>query len=167
MPFVFFHGLLLRHFSCLSAYVSVCSVRTLVEEMKDAVDVDKQQEMGDRLNKGIFTLRDMYEQFQVSLCVRLYVCSTLIAFFLQSVMKLGPLNKVMGMIPGIPPWMAQGAGAADGDNRIKGTRGEGMEEVCGNPTHYDIACVCFGNCGDAGRVAPHDPITSSLLCCLL
>lgn len=33
--------------------------------MKDAVDADKQQEMGDRLNKGIFTLRDMYEQFQV------------------------------------------------------------------------------------------------------
>ncbi|CAE7742523.1 SRP54, partial [Symbiodinium microadriaticum] len=74
--------------------------RTLVEEMKDAVDVDRQQEMGDRLNKGIFTLRDMYEQF-------------------QSVMKLGPLNKVMGMIPGLPPWMAQGAGGADGDNRIK------------------------------------------------
>lgn len=34
-------------------------------------------------------------------------------------MKLGPLNKVMGMIPGMPPWMAQGAGA-DGGDRIKG-----------------------------------------------
>lgn len=80
----------------------VHTVRTLVEEMKDAVDETKQQEMGERLSKGVFTLRDMYEQF-------------------QSVMKLGPLNKVMGMIPGIPPWMAQSAGGQDGDNRIKGT----------------------------------------------
>jgi hypothetical protein len=34
-------------------------------------------------------------------------------------MKLGPLNKVMGMIPGIPSWVAQGQGA-DGGDRIKG-----------------------------------------------
>jgi signal recognition particle GTPase len=40
----------------------------------------------------------------------------------QSVLKLGPLNKVMGMIPGIPAWMAQGpAGAPDGGDRIKGS----------------------------------------------
>lgn len=31
-------------------------------------------------------------------------------------MKMGPLNKVMGMIPGMPPWMSQGA---DGGDRIK------------------------------------------------
>jgi hypothetical protein len=36
-------------------------------------------------------------------------------------MKLGPLNKVMGMIPGIPPWMAQSAGGQEGGDRIKGT----------------------------------------------
>lgn len=35
-------------------------------------------------------------------------------------MKLGPLNKVMGMIPGIPPWMAQSAGGQEGGDRIKG-----------------------------------------------
>ena len=36
-------------------------------------------------------------------------------------MKLGPLNKVMGMIPGMPPWMAQGAGGGPdgGNDRIK------------------------------------------------
>ena len=37
-------------------------------------------------------------------------------------MKLGPLSKVMGMIPGIPAWMTQQQGAGgDGGDRIKGT----------------------------------------------
>lgn len=75
-------------------------VRGLMEEMKTIVDVDKQPELLDKFSKGIFTLRDMYEQF-------------------QNVMKLGPLNKVMGMIPGIPSWVSQGQGA-DGGDRIKG-----------------------------------------------
>jgi signal recognition particle subunit SRP54 len=35
-------------------------------------------------------------------------------------LKLGPLNKVMGMIPGIPPWMSQSIGGGDGGDRIKG-----------------------------------------------
>jgi signal recognition particle GTPase len=47
--------------------------------MKDAVDADKQQEMGDRISKGVFTLRDMYEQFQVSVgfidCLHILLCS--------------------------------------------------------------------------------------------
>lgn len=70
--------------------------------MNTVLDRDKQPEMMDKFNKGIFTLRDMYEQF-------------------QTVMKLGPLNKVMGMIPGMPPWMAQGAGGGPdgGNDRIK------------------------------------------------
>jgi signal recognition particle subunit SRP54 len=35
-------------------------------------------------------------------------------------MKLGPLNKVMGMIPGMPSWVTQGAGGAgDSNDRIK------------------------------------------------
>jgi signal recognition particle subunit SRP54 len=36
-----------------------------MEEMKTIVDMDKQPEMMDKFSKGIFTLRDMYEQFQV------------------------------------------------------------------------------------------------------
>lgn len=42
---------------------------------------------------------------------------------LKSVLKLGPLNKVMGMIPGMPAWMSQGAaGGPDGGDRIKGKK---------------------------------------------
>lgn len=86
--------------SFVSRLLGMGDVRGLMQEMNTVLDKDKQPEMIDKLNKGIFTLRDMYEQF-------------------QTVMKLGPLNKVMGMIPGMPSWMASGAGGADGDNRIK------------------------------------------------
>jgi signal recognition particle subunit SRP54 len=60
--------------SLLSVYVPLShhlcrvTVRGLVEEMKTVVDMDKQPEMLEKLNKGIFTLRDMYEQFQVRPC---------------------------------------------------------------------------------------------------
>lgn len=88
--------------SFVSRLLGLGDVRGLMEEIKNVVDVDKQTEMTDKFTKGVFTLRDMYEQF-------------------QNVMKLGPLNKVMGMIPGIPSWMTQqqGAGGADGGDRIK------------------------------------------------
>jgi len=36
-----------------------------MEEIKNVVDADKQSEMEDRFKQGVFTLRDMYEQFQV------------------------------------------------------------------------------------------------------
>lgn len=44
------------------------AVRGLVQEMNTVLDKDKQPEMMDKFNKGIFTLRDMYEQFQVRIC---------------------------------------------------------------------------------------------------
>ena len=45
--------------------------------------------MMEKFSKGEFTLRDMYEQF-------------------ENVMKLGPLSKVMAMIPGIPQMGGEG-----------------------------------------------------------
>jgi signal recognition particle subunit SRP54 len=90
--------------SFVSRLLGMGDVRGLMEEMKHVVDIDKQPEMLDRFGKGLFTLRDMYEQF-------------------SSVMKLGPLNKVMGMIPGMPSWMQQAAGGDEGTNRMKGKYG--------------------------------------------
>lgn len=75
-------------------------MRGLVETIKDTVGMDKQPELMDKFNKGIFTLRDMYEQF-------------------QNVMKLGPLNKVMGMIPGIPKGLIPNGGDKEGSLRLK------------------------------------------------
>lgn len=53
---------------------AICAVRGLVAEMNNVLDKDKQPEMMDKFNKGIFTLRDMYEQFQVRrpFCIVLY-----------------------------------------------------------------------------------------------
>lgn len=54
----------------------------LVSTINEAMPLDKQPELLNRLSKGCFTLRDMYEQ-------------------LQYVTKMGSLQKVMSMIPGM------------------------------------------------------------------
>ena len=54
----------------------------LVEAVKGAVDIEAQKEMMGRLKEGRFTLRDFYSQ-------------------LQTAMKMGPMGKVMSMIPGM------------------------------------------------------------------
>lgn len=88
--------------SFVSRLLGLGDMRGLVEQIKETVGAEKESEMMDKFTKGVFTLRDMYEQF-------------------QNVMKLGPLSKVMGMIPGIPPGLLGGGagGDADGGNRLK------------------------------------------------
>ena len=61
----------------------------LVDAVKDAVNIEEQKDMMQRLQHGKFTLRDFYSQ-------------------LQSVMKLGPLGKVMSMIPGVSGMLPEG-----------------------------------------------------------
>ena len=53
----------------------------LFNTIKEAVPLDKQPDIINRIAKGIFTIRDLYEQF-------------------QNVLKMGPLSQVMSMIPG-------------------------------------------------------------------
>ena len=74
--------------SFVSKLLGFGDVRGLMEEMKSIQGSDgtSQEEMMAKMAKGVFTLRDMYKQF-------------------QSVMKLGPLDKVMGMIPGMPDYL--------------------------------------------------------------
>jgi signal recognition particle subunit SRP54 len=48
---------------------------------------------------GVFTLRDMYEQ-------------------LSNILNMGPLGKVMGMIPGIPPELLAGT-EEEGTKRLR------------------------------------------------
>ena len=68
-----------------------------MKQIKDTIGDDKNDEMMEKFSKGEFTLRDMYEQF-------------------ENVMKLGPLSKVMAMIPGIPQMGGEGD---EGGNRLK------------------------------------------------
>eukprot|EP00172_Hildenbrandia_rubra_P003539 Plantae.Rhodophyta-Hildenbrandia_rubra.ctg5800.p1 GENE.Plantae.Rhodophyta-Hildenbrandia_rubra.ctg5800~~Plantae.Rhodophyta-Hildenbrandia_rubra.ctg5800.p1 ORF type:complete len:511 (-),score=98.70 Plantae.Rhodophyta-Hildenbrandia_rubra.ctg5800:1955-3364(-) len=73
-------------------------VSGLVKSIKEA-GLTENPEMVKRLTEGVFTLRDMYEQF-------------------ENIAKLGPLNKVMGMIPGMSQ-LLQGASGEDGSKRIQ------------------------------------------------
>lgn len=76
-------------------------VSGLVNTIKNAGMIDN-PELYKRMTEGIFTLRDMRDQF-------------------ENISKMGPLGKVMGMIPGMPD-MAAGAGAEagkDGGMKIK------------------------------------------------
>jgi signal recognition particle subunit SRP54 len=76
-------------------------IGTLMKEIKDAqgseADVKKARE---RMIKGKFTLRDMYQQF-------------------QTVMKMGPLNKMMGMMPGMPQNIMDMGMQEDGQKQMK------------------------------------------------
>ena len=71
-------------------------VRGLMNAMKDATGGKTQEELMEKMSKGEFTLRDMYGQF-------------------QRVMNMGPLNKVMGMIPGMPDYLIPKGGAGQDD----------------------------------------------------
>lgn len=76
-------------------------VGTLLEEIKETGMLDENSQMVQRISEGQFTLRDMYEQF-------------------SSVMKLGPLNRVLSMIPGLPSNLMPSGQGDEGANRIRG-----------------------------------------------
>lgn len=74
---------------------------TLAQEFKEKGILDAQPELMDRMAKGKFTLRDMRAQF-------------------AQVMKLGPLNKVMEMLPGpLGQMMGQMPQGADANAGVK------------------------------------------------
>ena len=56
-------------------------LEALLEKAKDAIDQDKAEDLGKRFLKGEFNLVDLYEQ-------------------MEAMNKMGPLNKVVEMIPG-------------------------------------------------------------------
>eukprot|EP01087_Luapelamoeba_hula_P004747 TRINITY_DN1469_c0_g1_i1.p1 TRINITY_DN1469_c0_g1~~TRINITY_DN1469_c0_g1_i1.p1 ORF type:complete len:496 (+),score=123.31 TRINITY_DN1469_c0_g1_i1:217-1704(+) len=71
----------------------------LFNTIKSAVPMEEQPELYKRLTEGLFTLRDMYEQF-------------------QNILKMGPLNKVMEMLPGMGNILKEGAGR-DSSRKVK------------------------------------------------
>jgi signal recognition particle subunit SRP54 len=86
--------------SFVSKLLGFGDIRGLMDEMKSITDGKSQEEMRERMAKGKFTLRDMYNQF-------------------QSVMKLGPMDKVMGMIPGMPDYLIPKNGDDKSTNRLR------------------------------------------------
>eukprot|EP01006_Ploeotia_vitrea_P008853 TRINITY_DN21045_c0_g1_i1.p1 TRINITY_DN21045_c0_g1~~TRINITY_DN21045_c0_g1_i1.p1 ORF type:complete len:491 (+),score=93.65 TRINITY_DN21045_c0_g1_i1:101-1573(+) len=74
--------------SFISRLLGFGDVEGLVDKIKSA-GIDSQSELYKRFTDGEFTLRDMYEH-------------------LQNVLKLGPMNKFMDMLPGCPPGLLKG-----------------------------------------------------------
>ncbi len=74
-------------------------VLSLIEHAKDRIDEKEAEVMAKRMAKNIFTLEDMRKQF-------------------QQVQKLGSMNKILGMLPGLGQMKEQLASVAT-DKRIK------------------------------------------------
>lgn len=90
--------------SFISRLLGMGDMRGFMEEMANTLKDggrEKQEAMAARLVKGQFTLRDMYEQF-------------------QTVMKMGPLSKVMGMLPGFPSFLMGGGQGGGQDEAATG-----------------------------------------------
>lgn len=75
--------------SFISRLLGMGDIRGLIEEVKTSGALDNQEDLINKVSKGIFTLRDMYDQF-------------------QTIMKMGPISKVMSMIPGMPAALSAG-----------------------------------------------------------
>jgi len=68
--------------SFVSKLLGMGDMKAMMEVFQDVLPMDKAPELAERLSQGKFSLRDMYDQ-------------------LQNILKMGPLDKVMGMMPGM------------------------------------------------------------------
>jgi len=84
----------------VSKLLGLGDVTGLIEKIKNVVPADSQPDLINRISQGQFSLRDMYEQF-------------------QSIMKMGPLNKVMEMIPGFSNLLKQAGSNVDSSVKLK------------------------------------------------
>ncbi len=66
----------------VSRLLGMGDLKTLLEKAEEAIDVEKAEDLGKRFLKGDFNFLDLYEQ-------------------LQAMQKMGPLSKVMDLIPGM------------------------------------------------------------------
>lgn len=83
----------------ISKMLGMGDLQGLMEHVQDAAafrDPKKQEDMLKKIEKGIFTIRDMREQ-------------------MSNVLSMGPLSKLAGMIPGMGSMLGGGAGGDDAD----------------------------------------------------
>merc|ERR1719158_14244 len=84
----------------VSRLMGLGDLDSLVGTLSDAISKEKNAEMMERLSSGQFTMRDMYEQ-------------------LQAVTKMGPIGKVMSMVPGVNTDMLSKGYEQNSVSRIK------------------------------------------------
>lgn len=83
----------------ISKLLGMGDLEGLVETV-NRLKLDDNEELLNKLKQGQFTLRDMYEQF-------------------QNIMKMGPINQIMGMIPGFSTDFLTKGGEKESAARLK------------------------------------------------
>jgi signal recognition particle subunit SRP54 len=87
--------------SFVSKLLGLGDMKGLMKSFAEVLPEGTGEELVNRISQGKFTLRDMYEQ-------------------LSSVMKMGPVSKIMEMMPGMGQLTAaMGANGQDGTDRLK------------------------------------------------
>jgi signal recognition particle subunit SRP54 len=86
--------------SFIKRLLGLGDIDKLFSVVQEAVPMDKQPELLNKIQHGQFTLRDMYEQF-------------------QSVLKMGSISQVMSLIPGISSSLLEKGREKEGIARIK------------------------------------------------
>ncbi|KAJ1947761.1 Signal recognition particle [Kickxella alabastrina] len=83
----------------ISKMLGMGDLTGLVETVQD-MQLDKNTDMMKNIAKGVFTLKDMRDQ-------------------LQNILKMGPLGKIMGMMPGMSPEMMQGFDSDESSKKLR------------------------------------------------
>ena len=85
--------------SFIKRLLGMGDIKGLFEKVQEVYSLDDQKKMAEKFAKGVFTLKDMRDQY-------------------TSVMKMGPLDKVINMIPGMSDMMPEG-GEKEASKKIK------------------------------------------------
>jgi signal recognition particle subunit SRP54 len=83
----------------ISKLLGMGDLPSLIEQMK-TLNIDKNKEIAKHLEQGIFTIRDMRDQ-------------------LNNLMKMGPLSKIAGNIPGMSAMFEHAASDEDASRRLR------------------------------------------------
>ena len=86
--------------SFIKRLLGMGDLESLADEMKSKGVFDQNPDMIKRMSQGLFSFRDMYQQF-------------------ESVKSMGPLGRVMSMIPGLPQGLVQKGQEREGQERIQ------------------------------------------------
>lgn len=83
----------------VSKLLGMGDLEGLIDKVNE-LKLDENEDLMEKLKHGEFTLRDMYEQF-------------------TNIMKMGPFNQILSMIPGFGADLLKGASEAESMSRLK------------------------------------------------
>ena len=117
--------------SFVSRLLGMGDMGQLVDSIKDHIDLERQPELINRLTEGKFSLRDMREQF-------------------QNILNMGPISKVISMLPSFASDLFPKGKEEEGQQRIK-------KFMCMMDSMTDAGTCCVT------RAVPLFPLTRGFL----